>query len=169
MWSKIYLTAIDKFVLCQLVKALTIVLEWFPCLFYSMDVRQLSQTKFCFLVMRLKIIIRSPKFSHWKDVWNSQRSFLHICRYQLKTKETFDTKKVGYKEVSNFMVDRLVGSKMQRQIPEMRCNKAKWVCLCKIRSVSQGVLSSWLKKWTMSILSTNTYTYNSLRGFVENL
>ena len=67
---------------------------------------------------------------------NHKGTFFSNCKYQLETKETFDTKKAGHLEVSKFMVGELVWFNVQRQIPDMKYNKAKQAGPCKIISAS---------------------------------
>ena len=55
-------------------------------------------------------------------------------------KKTFDSKKVGKKEVTKFQVGELVWLNVQRQISDMKNNKVKWVGPCKIVSMSRGGL-----------------------------
>ena len=54
-----------------------------------------------------------------------QGAFLSIRRYQMKMKETFKKKKVGHKEVDKFHIGELVRVNVQRQMPDMKYNKAK--------------------------------------------
>ena len=55
-------------------------------------------------------------------------------------KKTFDLKKVGKKEVTKFQIGEFVWQNVQRWIPDMKYNKAKWVGPCKIVSMSRGSL-----------------------------
>ena len=58
----------------------------------------------------------------------------------MKMKETFDKKKVGRKEVDRFQIGELVWLEVQRRMPDMKYNKAKWIGPCKVVSVLDGVL-----------------------------
>ena len=62
-------------------------------------------------------------------------AFLTNRRYQLKMKETFDKKKVGRKDVDKFQTGELVWFNVQRRMPDMKYNKAKWIGPCKVVSV----------------------------------
>ena len=42
-------------------------------------------------------------------------------------KKTFNSKKVGKKEVTKFQIGELVWLNVQRLIPDMNYNKPKWV------------------------------------------
>ena len=52
-------------------------------------------------------------------------------------KETFDRRK-AHKEIVEFQIGELVWFNIQRRIPDMKYNKAKWVGPCKIVSISKG-------------------------------
>ena len=67
-------------------------------------------------------------------------AFFSNHKYQLKMKKTFDLRKVGKNEVTKFQVRELVCLDLQRRIPDMKYNKAKWVGPCKIVSMSRGGL-----------------------------
>ena len=67
-------------------------------------------------------------------------AFLSNKRIQLKMKETFNKKKVGRKDVDKFQTWELVWFNVQRQMPDMKYNKAKWIGPCKVVSVSNGSL-----------------------------
>ena len=69
-------------------------------------------------------------------------AFLSNRRYQLKMKETFDKKKVGHKDVDKFQTGELVWFNIQRRMPDMKYNKAKWIGPCKVVSVLDRVCSS---------------------------
>ena len=58
----------------------------------------------------------------------------------MKMKETFDKKKVGCKEVDEFQTGELVWFNVQRWMPDMKYNKAKWIGPCKVVSVLDGGL-----------------------------
>ena len=73
-------------------------------------------------------------------------AFFSNCKYQLKMKKTFDLKKVGKKEVTKSQIGELVWLNVQRQIPDIKYNKAKWVGPCKIVSMSRGGLFELLYK-----------------------
>ena len=45
--------------------------------------------------------------------------------YQMKTKETFDKKKVGCKKVDKFQTGELMWFNVKRRMPDMKYNKAK--------------------------------------------
>ena len=59
-------------------------------------------------------------------------------------KKTFDSKKVVKKvvkkEVTKFQIGELLWLNVQRRIPDMKYNKAKWIRPCKIVSMSRGGL-----------------------------
>ena len=55
-------------------------------------------------------------------------------------KENFAKKKVGCKDVDKFQTGELKWFKIQRRLPDMKYNKAKWVGPCKVVSVSKGGL-----------------------------
>ena len=55
-------------------------------------------------------------------------------------KGTFDKKKRGHKEVDKFQNGEFVWFNMQRQMPDMKYNKAKWIGPCKVFSVLDGGL-----------------------------
>ena len=57
----------------------------------------------------------------------------------MKMKETLDRCKV-HKEIVEFQIGELVWFNIQRQIPDLKYNKAKWVGPCKIVSISKGDL-----------------------------
>ena len=63
-----------------------------------------------------------------------KRVFFTNRKYQMKMKETFDRRKV-HKEIVEFQIEELVWLSIQRQIPDMKYNKAKWVGPCKIVSI----------------------------------
>ena len=42
-------------------------------------------------------------------------------------KDTFDKKKVGCKAINEFQVGELVWFNVQRRMPDMKYNKAKWI------------------------------------------
>ena len=65
-----------------------------------------------------------------------QGAFLSNRRYQMKTKETFDKKKAGCKEVYKFQTGELVWFNVQRRMPDIKYNKAKWIGPCKVVSMS---------------------------------
>ena len=46
-------------------------------------------------------------------------------------KDTFDKKKVGCKDVDKFHIGELVWFNVQRQLPDMKYNKVKYVGPCK--------------------------------------
>ena len=58
----------------------------------------------------------------------------------MKMKETFDNKKVGCKEVDEFQTGELVWFNVQRRMPDIKYNKAKWIGPCKVVSVLDGGL-----------------------------
>ena len=58
----------------------------------------------------------------------------------MKMNETFDKKKVGCKEVDKFQIGELVCFNVQRRMPDMKYNKAKWFGPCKVVSVYKGGL-----------------------------
>ena len=58
----------------------------------------------------------------------------------MKMKETFDKKNVGCKEVDEFQIGELVWFNAQRQMPDMKYNKAKRIGPCKVVSVLYGGL-----------------------------
>ena len=45
----------------------------------------------------------------------------------MKMKETFNKKKVGRKEVDKFQIGELMWFNVQRGMPDMKLNKAKWI------------------------------------------
>ena len=57
-------------------------------------------------------------------------------------KDTFDKNKVGCKDVKEFQIGELVWFNVQRRLPDMKYNKAKWVGPCKEVSMSRGDCSS---------------------------
>ena len=79
--------------------------------------------------------------SHIKKMFEIHTgAFLSNRRYQLKMKETFDKKKVGLKDVDKFQTGELVWFNVQRRMPDMKYNKAKWIGPCKVVSVLDGGL-----------------------------
>ena len=58
----------------------------------------------------------------------------------MKMNETFNKKKVGCKEVDKFQIGELVWFNVQRRMPDMKYNKAKWIGPCKVVSVLDGGL-----------------------------
>ena len=75
--------------------------------------------------------------SHIKKMFEIHTgAFLSNRRYQLKMKETFDKKKVGRKDVDEFQTGELLWFNLQRRMPDMKYNKAKWIGPCKVVSVS---------------------------------
>ena len=68
-----------------------------------------------------------------------KRVFFSNRKYQMKMKETFDRHKV-HKEIVEFQIGKLVWFDIQRQIPDMKFSKAKWVGPCNIVSISKGGL-----------------------------
>ena len=96
-------------------------------------------------------------------------AFFSNHKYQLKTKKTFDSKKVSKKEVAKLQVAEILWLNVQRRIPDMKYNKAKWVGPCKIVSMSRGGLFELSCKVNNKFLSMIVYTHNSLRGFMVNL
>ena len=84
-------------------------------------------------------------------------------------KETFDKKKVGCKEVDKFQIGELVWFNVQRWMPDMKYNKAKWIGPCKVVLVFDGVCLSFHMRWMASSSNMIVYIHNSLSDFVENV
>ena len=79
--------------------------------------------------------------SHIKKMFEiHQGAFLSNRQYQVKMKDTFDKKKVGRKDVNKFQIGELVWFGVQRRLPDMKYNKAKWAAPCKVVSMSKGGL-----------------------------
>ena len=77
----------------------------------------------------------------------------------MEMKETFNRLKV-HKEIVDFQIGELVWFNIQRQIFDMKYNKAKWVGPCKIVSISKKGFLSWHTRLTRRLLSMNVYTLN---------
>lgn len=79
--------------------------------------------------------------SHIKKMFEIHKvAFLSNRSYQLKMKETSDKKEVGCKDVDKFHIGELVWFIVQRRMPDMIYNKAKWIGPCKAVSVLEGGL-----------------------------
>ena len=61
-------------------------------------------------------------------------------------KDTFNKKKVGCKDVDKFQIGELVWFNVQRWMPDMKYNKAKWTGPCKVVSMLGGGLFELLYK-----------------------
>ena len=95
-----------------------------------------------------------------------KRAFFRDRKYQMKMKETFDRRKV-HKEIDKFQIGELVWFNIQRQIPDMKYNKAKWIGHRKVGSVLHMVFRVDVKG-DQQVKSSCIYIYNLLKGFVEN-
>ena len=87
----------------------------------------------------------------------------------MKMKETFDKKKVGCKEVDKFQIGELVWFNVQRRMPDMKYNKAKWIGPCKVVLVSDGGLFKLSYEVNGKFIKYDCIHPQFLRGFVENL
>ena len=84
-------------------------------------------------------------------------------------KKTFGKKKAGCKDVNKFQIGELVWFNVQRWMPDMKHNKAKWIGPCKVVSMSNKNCLSYHMRLMASSPNTTVYTHSSISGLVENL
>ena len=60
------------------------------------------------------------------------------------------------------------GLEVQRQMPDMKYNKAKWIGPCKVVSVLDGGLFELFYEVNGEFIKYNLSIHSSLSGFVEN-
>ena len=93
-----------------------------------------------------------------------QGALLSNRRYQVKMKDNFD-KKVGCKDIDKFHTGELVWFNVQRRMPDMKYNKAKWIGLCKVVSVLDGGLFELLYEVNGKFIKYNCIQLQFLKQF----